>query len=180
MVPERDSLRPTPRSSSPLDIWQFISCSLPQIRSLCYENNMNSKPHFSVLRLMCNYFFKTLNGLLLYLILVFIYCFSNVSSLTAVASRALFPRLPSGHAFLLLLIFWIRFALLSMRFIFLLSELLFCFSFCLLRYWFVMTLFSYFMTWRENRHFGKPYEILTQSRSSFKSYVVNYWLLFGK
>lgn len=54
---------------------------------------MNSKPHFSVLRLMCNYFFKTLNGLLLYLILVFIYCFSNVSTLTTAALAALYLSL---------------------------------------------------------------------------------------
>lgn len=73
----------TPRYSFvlflPVDIWQFIShSSMPRLVMLWKQYEF--RPHFSAIRLMCNYFFK--RGILLYLILVFIYYFSTTGDIS--------------------------------------------------------------------------------------------------
>lgn len=62
----------------PLDIWQFISHR--RNGSLCYENNMNSDRIFPGF-VWCVITFLSGPPVLLYLILVFIYCFSTTGIL---------------------------------------------------------------------------------------------------
>lgn len=64
------TLVPLCDTRSPLDIWQFISPN-SMLRLVTLWKQYEFRPHFSAIRLMCNYFFK--RAVLLYLIPVFIY-----------------------------------------------------------------------------------------------------------